>query len=341
MTYILCWNILWVILEFTNEIFYTYPWFFPFLFYTIYISLRVFLILHCSHLKKKMCAAAAVAPNSNYVYVNEDAIDPNLKCPICKIPFQCPVRLSRCHHEFCKQCLKSCLKKRKTCPICCQEVSSLSGQLYKPITTRIVLNQLDELHVQCTLCHQTNIQYGNWKNHVESCPKHIVCCPSADNKCAWKGARESLKEHVENCTLEEVRPVIDELKDSIKKLEKVRPVIDELKDSIKTLEEVRPVIDEHTDSIKTLEEKVKFLLNFINQGNIMTKKQCTKTSGCKYHDRSERSSGFTCSNCETKINGTKISLHACSGQCICESCVAIQYTSSEEESSAESSEVDD
>jgi hypothetical protein len=259
----------------------------------------------------------SASTHTDYEYINENEIDDELKCVICKQPLECPVSLSICHHTFCKQCIELWLNQNETCPTCRQVTTTYHSErhnrsfqtpIYVPINTRIVLNQLDRLLIRCLLCNETNIQRCNWKNHEKICLKKIVTCPSADIKCRWEGSRDILSIHLNNCTFQQVRPIIDELKNELKL---ARITQNQLK-----------------KSVNILERKVDFLLKLINKGNLMTQ-NCTKSiNECNYNLNGESSSQsfrFNCSICHEYIRREQISLHACSGECICHSCVNSQY----------------
>ncbi|CAF1336502.1 unnamed protein product [Rotaria magnacalcarata] len=127
-----------------------------------------------------------------YTYVNEDQIDVELLCIICNEPYQSPVNCLRCGQTLCERCYYTWEKQHLTCPFCRQ-----AGSLYVPVITRIVLNQLNRLNVQCILCQQTNIKRGNFFDHITySCPKQIIICTG---KCGWKGHREKLENHLIRC----------------------------------------------------------------------------------------------------------------------------------------------
>jgi hypothetical protein len=258
----------------------------------------------------------SVSTYPDYEYINENEIDDELKCVICKQPLESPVSLSKCHHTFCKKCIKIWLDRNQTCPTCRQVTIGQVGRSYRsfevptyvPINTRIVLNQLDRLLVRCSLCSETNIQRSHWKNHEKNCLKKVISCPSADIKCPWEGSRDALSIHLNNCAFQQVRPVIDELKNELKLTQITQTTLQ--------------------NSVKTLERKMNFLLKFINHGNLMSQ-NCTKpTNECKYNTTGEsyRSHRFNCSVCHEYIQREQISLHACSGDCICLSCVNSQYS---------------
>ncbi|CAF2527869.1 unnamed protein product [Rotaria sp. Silwood2] len=245
--------------------------------------------------------------HSDYEYINENEIDNELKCVICQQPLEFPVSLLICNHTFCKECIKKWLYKNQTCPICRQITryhfeknnQSFEQFLYVPINTRIVLNQLDRLLVRCLRCNEINIQRCHWKNHEKNCSKRIVCCPSADIKCPWKGSQDILSIHLNNCSFQQVRPIINEL---INVLNLTR---------IKQIE-----LENH---INILERKVSFLLKFINNGNIMIQ------NGTKPENEFNRTHQFICYLCNRYIEHEQILLHDCSGDCICRSCVNSQY----------------
>ena len=254
---------------------------------------------------------------SDYAYIDENETDDELKCVICKQPLQSPVSLSICNHTFCQACIKIWLSRNQTCPTCRQMVThrfgnnhmrSFRAPPYVPINTRIVLNQLDRLLIRCVICNETNIQRCHWKNHEKICLKKTVSCPSSDIKCTWKGSRDSLSIHLNNCTFQQVRPIIDELKNEL------------------TLTQTTQI--QLRNSVNTLERKVIFLLKFINNGNLMTQHCIKSANECKYNPNNGSSQNFRfiCSICQEYMRRDQISLHACSGDCICRSCVNSQYS---------------
>ena len=65
----------------------------------------------------------------SYRYLNEDAIDDELRCVICNDPFQSPVN-----------CIDRWYRQQTSCPFCREK-----GYLFVPVITRILLNQLNRL----------------------------------------------------------------------------------------------------------------------------------------------------------------------------------------------------
>jgi hypothetical protein len=221
-----------------------------------------------------------------------------------------------CNHTFCEECIKKWLERMHTCPTC-RQVCSNNYQhhsafhqprrtfAYVKINTRIVLNQLDRLLVRCLACGESNIQRCNYQNHEKTCSKKVVFCPAADIKCTWKGPRDELTTHSNNCPFQQLRPIIDELKDEL----------NSTKVDLKT-------------SVDSLQNKVNLLLQIINKGNLMTQECTMPMNECKYKitDTPTTKIRFKCDICDKYIQHEQISVHACSGGCICRSCVNIQYS---------------
>jgi len=128
----------------------------------------------------------------SYTYINEDQIDPELKCMICHEPFQSPVNCINCGQTYCRQCIDTWYKEQLSCPSCRE-----NGYLFIPVITRVVINQLNRLLVQCSLCQQINIERIHFSDHMYLiCPKQIIICT---DKCKWKGHRENLEKHLIKC----------------------------------------------------------------------------------------------------------------------------------------------
>ncbi|CAF0865525.1 unnamed protein product [Rotaria sordida] len=136
-----------------------------------------------------------------YKYINEDQIDVELKCTICDEPFQSPMNCIICGNTYCKTCILQWMEKQKSCPSCRQ-----TGYHFQPVISRVVLNQLNRLLVQCTLCQQINIQRSNLNDHIScTCPKQIVNCI---NNCGWRGYRENYQQHLIECRQSQVFEIL-------------------------------------------------------------------------------------------------------------------------------------
>ncbi|CAF4028771.1 unnamed protein product [Adineta steineri] len=115
---------------------------------------------------------------NKYEYENEQSIDKNLQCIICNEPFIDPV-VTACHHSFCRQCLDKWLQNyNSTCPTCREKIPRNSPTA---ITLLSFLCMLNQILVKCKLCGQSNIQRGNFQDHIDrNCSKTIDSCSSTN-----------------------------------------------------------------------------------------------------------------------------------------------------------------
>jgi DNA repair exonuclease SbcCD ATPase subunit len=146
--------------------------------------------------------------DEKYVYVNEVSIDPELICNICKEPFNDPCCTS-CDETFCRKCITYWIQNGNgSCPHCRQTLTiNALRQVPRPLKS-----MLDRLQVKCIVCGQTELERGNFNNHIEKlCPKMIVSCSSADIKCLWTGQRDQLTQHLADCPFESMKSVITQL----------------------------------------------------------------------------------------------------------------------------------
>ena len=148
-----------------------------------------------------------------YEYMNEDAINADLICPLCTEPLEDPLSANQCGHTFCQKCINQTFYIMSNCPICRRPLSLYN---FQPVTIRPFLNQLNQLLVKCTICSETNIQRGNFKDHITKCINKNVSCPAVDIKCDWTGQRTQLQDHIRTCPLIKVKPMINELNEVVK-----------------------------------------------------------------------------------------------------------------------------
>lgn len=138
--------------------------------------------------------------------MDEVSIDNELICSICQSPFKDPCSTPCCRALFCRECITQWIQTHSAyCPLCRAPLST--NVLTEPI--RMVYNMLDRLRVKCILCGQTELQRGNFDDHVKKwCPKVAVTCSAADINCSWTGERCQLSQHLLDCRFESMRPVI-------------------------------------------------------------------------------------------------------------------------------------
>ncbi|UJR20296.1 hypothetical protein I4U23_023427 [Adineta vaga] len=150
---------------------------------------------------------------NNYEYMNESSIHEDLLCPLCTDPLVEPLCANKCGHTFCRVCITNSFYTMSTCPVC---RCDLTLEDFHTVNIRPLLNQLNQLLVKCQLCSQNNIQRGNLKDHIEKCSQRQLLCPAANLKCDWTGKQDEVADHVNNCLLMKVRPLINELNAQVK-----------------------------------------------------------------------------------------------------------------------------
>ena len=150
-----------------------------------------------------------MATDTNYEYINENCIDPELICIICNCPFNDPL-CTPCDHTFCRKCITDSIHTGNIgCPLCRQQLGSVDNLV---AAGRIIQNMLDRLQVKCLFCGRAGLQRGNFKEHVgRECSRVHVSCPSADIKCPWKGPRDQLGTHIQKCVFQPFRTVLTDL----------------------------------------------------------------------------------------------------------------------------------
>ncbi|CAF0880506.1 unnamed protein product [Rotaria sordida] len=143
-------------------------------------------------------------------YMDEQSIDRNLICSICHKPLKDPV-CTPCDHTYGRACITQWLHQSNncSCPVCVKKPLSINELTQ---ASRPLRNILDQLRVQCILCAQTDLQRGNFVDHINKvCPKSVVQCKAADIKCPWEGPRNELQNHITTCIFEPLRPVLASL----------------------------------------------------------------------------------------------------------------------------------
>jgi hypothetical protein len=155
------------------------------------------------------------AHTDDYDYINEESIHERLKCTICCRPFVNPVS-TKCKdrkHTFCRQCIEEWIKRDPSCPMCRQQ---LNNEDLTPFNDGFLIDMLNELKIRCKLCQQSEIERGNFTDHIsKACFKVNISCPSADIKCPWTGSRDQLNQHLNTCIFNPLRPLITELREQM------------------------------------------------------------------------------------------------------------------------------
>ncbi|CAF3170050.1 unnamed protein product [Rotaria socialis] len=153
-----------------------------------------------------------------YVYMPNQSINPFLLCCICHHPFVDPVNTTDGRHG-CRACFTG-------------NLSYQAGTL-TAIEERIVLEMLNGLLVICTQCREENIPRGSLSTHAsQSCRRALVACEAADIKCPWRGVREDLNGHMQQCVFEPLRPALSEV---LRKNRELKQQLEHLENVLNTL----------------------------------------------------------------------------------------------------------
>ncbi len=102
-------------------------------------------------------------PSVHFTYLNEEAIESDLKCSICLDPFSDPRIHSSCGNMFCG----GCISKLALCPLCREETGDSGSAPKAPL---YVKNKIDSLKVVCTGCRRTFAR-SEFETHSKSCIK--------------------------------------------------------------------------------------------------------------------------------------------------------------------------
>ncbi|KAK5656250.1 hypothetical protein OQA88_5012 [Cercophora sp. LCS_1] len=122
----------------------------------------------------------------NYQELHYEAeVDKSLECPICRTPFHLPLTTKPCGHTFCAACLDRALEIQPVCPIDRQPLD-LSRDVCH---TRVLLDQLDRLRVQCPNrgCDHVCARELLAVHYERYCDYTLVHCP--DPECSLRVAR--------------------------------------------------------------------------------------------------------------------------------------------------------
>lgn len=97
--------------------------------------------------------------STDFKYVDQESISPDLICSICNFPLYNPVEHSRCGVEFCESCIDSLAD----CPSCNNPVTKC-----RQVTSQRLLNPLSELIVQCPTCTNA-VKRSTFLTHYNNC----------------------------------------------------------------------------------------------------------------------------------------------------------------------------
>jgi uncharacterized coiled-coil DUF342 family protein len=209
--------------------------------------------------------------NTTYEYMDRDSIDPELICSICHLPFTDP-RHTLCGETFCYECITNWIQTQNaSCPIC-QE--SLSVDVLTK-ASRMIRNMLNRLRIKCIVCGQADIQRGDFDDHIQKvCPTTVVFCPSADINCPWKGRRDQLKQHLEDCRFEPMRPVITQFIVENQQLkDRVNDQMNQITAQQNKIQQLEDLVNDQINQITAQQNEIQRLEDQVNQQTIETVRQ--------------------------------------------------------------------
>jgi DNA repair exonuclease SbcCD ATPase subunit len=185
--------------------------------------------------------------STDYSYINEDLINPLLKCPICSKPFVDPVITPNGNGT-------------RTCRLCNDHQNCV------PVTEKLLLDLLDDLQVECTKCKERNIRRGDLEHHKNTtCTQRLVLCKAADLKCSWTGSHEQLDDHLESCSFHLLRPIFTEILADIRQFKEQTNQNRISCDEQQQAEEDRNRNDEFKKEIEELKQQCNRLQNDVQQ----------------------------------------------------------------------------
>ena len=168
--------------------------------------------------------------STDFKYV--EPIPSHLECSLCSCPLFSPVEHVECGTEFCESCVQSL----RDCPTC-----KAPGN-YRPITSRRLLEPLNDLNVFCPTCahvvkraaytsHLEKCAVGNensyfvsivvcqfgcsavlsrsgLEDHALVCEKRRVHCKGSDLMCTWTGTVAEQATHQNTCIFVQLQPLL-------------------------------------------------------------------------------------------------------------------------------------
>jgi len=131
-------------------------------------------------------------------------------------PFQNPVIVNGCGHEFCEGCLRSALSRKAVCPLCREPVEKGDKGFTK---LRRVEQQLQELQVVCPNegCG-AQFKQCDLESHLLACPHEPLQCVHAEYGCSFAAPRRSFGNHASNCVYEKLSGFIHRMSSEQAKL---------------------------------------------------------------------------------------------------------------------------
>ena len=119
-----------------------------------------------------------------YSFVNEDSINPDLKCALCLKPYDDPWTHIECDYIFCSSCIE------KVQFNCCHCKKGEKTEFF-PLKVNPITKLINDLMVKCDFC-QKRMKKSEFPIHSKTC---LSQCPFCQQKCHIK----DFEEHIETC----------------------------------------------------------------------------------------------------------------------------------------------
>lgn len=191
-----------------------------------------------------------------YIFLSESQIDDELTCLyICHLPLTDPVSHEGfCDHSFCKNCIRLC---GYICPLC----GTGNESEFRPVKTRLVLNQLSKIEVECLSCHQRMLR-SEFQDHKKrliksserdsstkeisacvfvcplecgqkivvdqldyhmqiECDNYTIECVEKEIGCRFKGKRKEMELHLNECFIHKNRELVIFFEEKLTRVEKI------------------------------------------------------------------------------------------------------------------------
>lgn len=185
--------------------------------------------------------ASSLENGVHFSYVNENAIEGDLRCPMCHQVFSDP-QMFQCGDMFCSKCINVLKTEHESskkasgmnCPSCSTDVTSTLA------VPRMISNMLGNLKVTCCTCNKemsraaftnhywndceincphkcgANMMRARLADHEHSeCPNKPIKCTAWDVGCEHACHHTLLAQHTQVCAFVQLRPVLLKLNSEV------------------------------------------------------------------------------------------------------------------------------
>mmetsp|Transcript_11010 Transcript_11010/g.17878 ORF Transcript_11010/g.17878 Transcript_11010/m.17878 type:complete len:401 (+) Transcript_11010:85-1287(+) len=163
-------------------------------------------------------------------FVKGENIPDHLKCQICLLVLETPIRLGGCVHYFCKGCIRDWFTRRnRTCPTCRAIQKNVNVEALSRHPDPLIVSLLDNEERYCS---------------------------QRDKKCYWTGPSQRLQAHLaDDCLVQQSSRKDDEIRRLKKQLDEMSSgKDDEIRSLMQQLDKAKVIIvDQKKTTIKAME----------------------------------------------------------------------------------------